>query len=194
MKKFFLFIICLGLITLSSCDSEDSSLIVSTENLSVSTDAISDDSLFNIGHEKFANWENGSEIITTRSSITPVTIYGYTSSTSTGNKKVIFNETVRKYLGLYNQVYIAETLTLYYKVTISGLNTTTYFTYAESPLCGMSPNDSNIIGYSYSQDGNTVTLATKVHHIICDLSGKQYNMWYPCKPEDLQWNYNLIFL
>lgn len=43
-------------------------------------------------------------------------------------------------------------------------------------------------------DNNIMVLETICIHIICDLSGKVYDMWYPCKPEDCLWDYKVVIL
>lgn len=193
MKKIIIISI-FGTIFFASCNSDEENLDFKKEN-AIIENAISSDSLFSIGNEKFATWSsNSNATAVTRSSITPFTVYGYSSYTSTGNRNVRITKDLADKMGIYRQIYIMETLTVYYDLTISGLNTTNYFAYADSPNCGIDPNNSSNIGYSHSQSGTNVKLATKLHHIISDLSGRPYDAWYPCKPAELQWNYSLIIL
>lgn len=89
-----------------------------------------------------------------------------------------------------------EKVTANYKLTIDGLSTREVrFSAVDSPKCGLYPDftdeESDLRGYSVSQKGNIVTLATKMVHVISDLSGRSYDMWYPCKPAELEWCYNL---
>lgn len=186
----------LGVIFMTSCNNEDNSLEMASSDIinSNEDDVISIDSLFNIGSEDFSAWENGNTVppVTRSSSVTPITAYGYSSYTSSGIKKAFIGPDVAKALGIADQIYFGETLTVYYNLRVTGLGQNAFFSYAESPSCGMSPNNSSQIGYSYSQDGENVIMATKIYHIISDLSGRSYDRWYPRHPNELQWNYMFI--
>lgn len=99
-------------------------------------------------------------------------------------------------MGIANQIYIMETITAQYELTIDGLSARKVrFSPNDSPKCGLYPDYTNseldLRGYSISQKGDNVTLATKMVHVISDLSGRNYDRWYPCKPEQLEWNYNV---
>jgi len=199
MKKVLIsFMFLVGVTLLSSCDNNIENDDLSTSSSMEMDDIVSLDSLFSIGNEQFSSWKTGTEETIPsnlrRSSVTDITAYGYSSYTSSGTRKAIIGSDVANYLGIPNQVYVIETLTVYYNLTISGLGTTSYFVSVESPYCGIDPLNSSHIGYAYSPSGETITLATKVHHIISDLSGNSYDRYYPRNPSSLQWNYKLIQL
>lgn len=182
----------LGLI---SCNNEESFV---TEELSqdfLLETAISIDSLFAIDNEEVSKWNsNKNKIPQTRSSasVTEMTVYGYDSQTTTGNRKTLISSDLATKMGIPRQIYVMETLTLYKNITINGLGSTAYFSNAYSPNCGMSPDDQDSIGYTSSMQGNTMVLATKLHHVISDINGISYNRWYPLEPNLLEWKYTLV--
>lgn len=194
-KNFFLTVFSLLLLTfIGSCNNEES---LYEKTSSSSNDPVDDvitiDSLFAIENENFLSWNHEEELGSlTRTSVTPITTYGYSSYTSSGNKKVLIGRDWANTLNIPNQIYILETLTVYQNLHISGLNSNIYFVYKDSPNCGVSPNNDSNIGYSYSQERENVILVTKIIHIISDYSGRSYDKWYPCYPNELQWNYMLI--
>ncbi len=143
----------------------------------------------------YKTWNNSnSKLPQTRASITPYTLTGYTSYTTSKAKKVAITKELAKKLGIYQQIYLMDFYTVNYSKTIDGLGTKFFFTPAESPNCGLNPTNSSERGYSSNQSGNTITFVTKIYHIISDLSGIKYDLWYPCKPEEVVWCYNLINL
>ena len=178
-----------------SCNNEESFV---TEELSQDFQletAISIDSLFAIDNEEVAKWSsNRNKIPQTRSSasVTEMTVYGYDSQTTTGNRKTLISSDLATKMGIPRQIYIMETLTLYKNITINGLNSTVYFASDYSPNCGISPANQDSISYTSTMQGNTMKLATKLHHVISDMNGISYNRWYPREPNSLEWNYKLI--
>lgn len=190
------------LVACSNENTEENQDTFSNAKVGINEGVINEDSIFIIGYEQGSSHT----LETTRATnlirnaplnatgLNEFTVYGYTTSTTTGNKKVIISQDLADNLGIARQIYVMETLTLKYIVTISGLGSTAFFTPRDSPNCGMDPNNSSVIGYSNSVNISNVVLATKVHHIISDLSGRSYDMWYPRKPADLQWSYGIINL
>lgn len=133
---------------------------------------------------------------TTRSSSTDFTVYKYTSKTTSRTYKVNCGKKLASLLHIYVQPYFTEYINAKYELTIDGLsNKTTRFSANNSPNCGLYPDytedELEDRGYSVTQKGNKITMTTRIIHIISSLDGKSYDKWYPCKPEDLQWNYNI---
>lgn len=178
--------------TIVSCENELETNICENNVEIKEKVPITIDSLLSMNEE--GEWYSSDiySYLTTRSTVTQFTVNGYTSYKSSGKVKAIFGKTFASKIGVYNQVYVVETLTVYYKMTVSGLGTVSFFSIMDSPNCGIDPNDSDHIGYTYSQDGTSVTMSTKLIHIISDLNGISYNKWYPCALANLQWNYQII--
>lgn len=150
----------------------------------------------------FFGWKSSSQessTLMTRTSVNTITLYGYSSKVSNGSKKVIISRNLADLMGIARQIYVMENVIAYQDIRIENLGITSFFTTANSPLCGIEPNstDPNYVrGYSSSSpddDGN-IKLATRCIHVISDLSGRNYDLWYPCKPEEVQWKYNLLNL
>lgn len=198
MKKIFYFLTLTFMSVLVSC-SNDSEIIIENVSRDQTHDYISIEELFQEDSVIFRGWESSSkESFTpkTRSSVNTITLYGYTSLLSTGNRKVILGSQLAGLMGITNQIYIAENITAYQNIRIEGLNdNTSFFATVTSPLCGIDPNSTNFErGYSASSadpDGN-IRLASKCVHVISDLSGRSYDLWYPCRPSEFQWIYRLI--
>ena len=53
----------------------------------------------------------------------------------------------------------------------------------------MKPSIISYIGYDNTQMADTIKMVTKVEHIISDLNGINYNLWYPRNLNDVEWNY-----
>lgn len=200
MKKLLYYSVIAICSVFTSCSNEsDFPLNELDENQSSET--YSFDSIFRQDAINYSNWtsskSNDSSKRTTRSSINTITLYSYTSKKSSGNKKYAFGNTLLNLMKLPNQIYIAEYVTVNQDISISGLGQTCFFASIESPLCGLNPNSQDYergyVADAADANGN-ITMTTKCIHVICDLSGRSYNKWYPCKPEDLQWQYNLINL
>lgn len=180
---------------MTSCTDD----VVMTEFTDVMEYVTSDD-LFDQGQLDFIGWKSSSngETNCSRSSVNTITLEGYTAKSSTGNQKVLVQKSLADLIGVSSQIYILEYVTAYQDFKISGLGATSFFSTADSPQCGVDPNGANwaVRGYSAStptSDGN-IRLASKCIHIICDISGKNYDKWYPCKPEQFKWNYTLVNL
>lgn len=196
MKRTYLIALLLGAIISVSCDNAEEMLEATPNEFETANEnIISSDSLFAIGNEMFATWEHtGMNTSPTRSmsSVVPVTVYGYSSYTSTGNRKIALSSDLASKFNVITGVYIMETLTVQYNLTISGLGDNVYFSSADSPNCGINPLNSSNIGYAHTQVSETVTMTTKLQHLVSSISGIAYDRWYPCKPNELQWNYLLI--
>lgn len=193
MKKFFLlFGLSVTLSNFTSCDNSDD-----FETAPKTTEeAITFEHMLTDENASFSSWERSPQTTRTRGVSTDFTVYGYTTKSSTGNRKVSIGQELASHMGIQSQIYIMETITAQYELTIDGLSDKKIrFSPNDSPNCGLYPDYTNseldLRGYSISQKGDNVTLATKMVHVICDLAGRNYNRWYPCKPEQLEWNYNV---
>ena len=198
MKLNYFLSLLFGFSLLSSCNSEDLIESEISNNINSYEDVVIVDSLLSIDNEKFASWTPNPKIedaIQTRSSVTTTTLTGCTSQTGGGNYKRLIGPIWASALGIPNQIYIVENVTCYQTLTIKGLeDRTCFYSSAASPNCGFDPNDLAKRGYSDSRHGDVVTMVTIIAHIKSDMSGRNYDRWYPCKPSDLKWNYDLINL
>lgn len=66
-----------------------------------------------------------------------------------------------------------------------------------SPNCGWTPGGGNYErGYSALQVPKLITqlyvMKTNLVHIVCDINGYNYDLWCPCKPEELEFKYGVI--
>ena len=194
MKKIFFTLICTIIVLLTGCENNTTEGLMSNST-SKSNDIISLEAQSAIDYNIYKTWENSnSKFPQTRASITPYTLTGYTSYSTSDVKKVRITKDFAKALGIYQQIYLMDFYTVNYNKTIDGLGTDIFFSPAESPNCGLNPTNSSERGYSSNQSGNSITFVTKIYHVISDLSGKTYDLWYPCKPEEVVWCYNLINL
>lgn len=200
MKKFILFAaITAAFATFTSCDNSEefgSEANLSEEAHASTGEAISFMNWIRCDSVSYKSWERSPQSASTRGVSTDYTVYGYTTTSSTGNKKVILGKELASRMGIYNQIYIMETVTAKYELTINGLNAReVIFSPINSPKCGLYPDytssELDLRGYSISQKGDNVTLATKMVHVISDMSGRSYDQWYPCKPAQLEWCYNV---
>lgn len=196
MKKFVYLWVLFCAALMSCTESADMQEDLNSEN----SDFCSSDDLYFKGAYEFFGWLPSYERIEpmSRSSVNEITLNSYTSISSGGNQKVLVLKDLADVIGVSSQIYILEYVTAYQDITISGLGTTAFFSSVDSPLCGVVPNGKNWgeIGYSSSTpDANgNIRLASKCIHIISDLSGRNYDLWYPRRPENFQWIYNLVTL
>ncbi len=196
MKKIVLFIALCSI--LASC-SNDSDVYSDGIDQNQACDVYSFDDVFRQDAKRFSGWNSssqGTSGVETRSSVTTITLKGYTSKKYDKKDKYVLSKELASLMGIPRRIYIAENVTAYQTVIIKGLGSTAFFTSIDSPLCGLDPNGTNYKrGYvSSTPVGDTITLSTKFFHVISDLSGISYDRWYPCKPEEVQWNYNLVNL
>ena len=165
------------------------------ENVPVLDCAWAEDSVFK--YMERSPLSSDSDIPVTRGiSVQYMTVYGYTSYTSSGTTKAFLGEKLADSMGLPNQIYIADTIKPKYVLTVDGLDAgTTSFTSSKSPKCGLFPGWTqetlNERGYSLQIMGDKVTMETRLVHVISDIGGINYDKWFPCKPAELEWNYKL---
>lgn len=187
IKLLFTLVCTLAITSCNNFDSVD-------DFTNTQADVISIDSFIQLGRNTY---EQRSPLHkTTRSSSTDFTVYKYTSKSISCTYKVVCGKELASLLHIYNQVYLTEYITAKYELTIDGLsNKTARFSANDSPNCGLYPDytvdELEDRGYSVTQKGNKITMTTRIIHIISSLDGINYDKWYPCKPEDLQWNYNV---
>lgn len=124
------------------------------------------------------------------------TVYGYTSKSTSDSATYSLPKELKEALGLPRySYYICEKITANYSITVEGLKDSKYiFMPSNSPNCGLYPgySDETMLterGYSSTIKGDNVTMTTKILHIICDPGGILYDIYYPRKPEDLEWVY-----
>lgn len=128
-------------------------------------------------------------------SVSPQTLYGYTSKTTKYTRSVLATQAMRDALGIPQGIYVMDLVYVYYDFTIEGLSSgTLLFSPANSPQCGFNPDDMSVRGYISSISGNNVKLSSRFTFIKCSSSGAVYNLWYPINPENTIWNYNIINL
>ena len=191
--------ICASLFIFASCDNSDNFVtesVFSEEMPAAEEDVMSFEEFLKIDSIDYSSWTRSTGSPKTRGISTDLTVHGYTSTSSTGNRKVLISKELASHMGIAKQIYVMETVTAYYNMTISGLSTNAVrFSNTDSPNCGLYPNytdqDLDDRGYSMSRKGDNVTMATKVVHIISDTSGRSYNQWFPCQPSQLEWIYNI---
>lgn len=121
------------------------------------------------------------------------TVKGATSTSTSANQKVQISSKLANLMGISRQIYVLNYITAKYSITIDGLSSDrAVFKIVDSPGCGLDPSKTDYArGYTYGSDGDVVTLTTRIVHILSDLSGRNYDMYYPCKPENLIWNYKV---
>jgi hypothetical protein len=199
--KIILFITATLLVT--SCDNSSDYLSVNEkETESLKIDTASYYKILESNAIEYRNYKRSSvNPILTRAIATnegnDIVVYSYTNKSSTGYKTYALDKNLKSILGLYPYAYyICEFITATYELTIPGIsNRTVRFSDVESPKCGLFPDytkdEYNLRGYSYTRKGDNITLTTKIIHIKCDQSGLNYDIWFPCRPEELQWIYNI---
>lgn len=183
---------------LSSCDKTDEHTYVDTTYKN-SQNSTSEDITFNEWSKADAspwlNWKRSPQSAQTRNTTTDYTVYGYTTE-SRSKRKARLGKELASRVGLANSIYVAERVTAKYELTIAGLSSRKVrFSSLDSPECGLYPDftdeELDLRGYSLSQKSDNITLATMMIHIISDTAGRTYDKWYPCKPSQLKWCYNV---
>lgn len=133
MKKvgFVAIALCLAL---AGC-SNDSDLISENQSQEQKCDFNSFEELFLQDAANFQGWESSSSQESStpktrtsieRSSVKTVTLNGYSSKVSGGNQKVLIGKTLANLMGIANQIYILEYVTVYQDIKIEGLGSTSF--------------------------------------------------------------------
>lgn len=192
MKKLLFIFAILSGIALSSCSDDAEVIVTDIDDISLTSDDLLEQDM-----SEFDGWTSSSDnTAASRSSVNTITLKGYSSKTSSGNQKVYILKDLANLIGISSQIYVVEYITAFQDFTISGLGTTSFFSTADSPLCGVDPNgkDWTIRGYAASSPtpNGEIRLSSKCIHVICDMSGRTYDKWYPCRPEQFLWNYTLV--
>lgn len=186
--------ICLA-ITGCSSDNDTPMLEVEHNRDLQSADVLSTEEFLNTGVEDFSTWQTSEDGVASRATPTLITIYGCSSQVGGGNYKYLIPNEIANALDISKAIYVAENVTCYTEIKIEGLGISKFFSPASSPLCGIMPGGSNFArGYSNTTPDaeGKIKFSTILIHIKSDMSGRNYNMWYPCSPANIQWNYNLV--
>lgn len=204
MKKlFFIAALMAAFTALTGCENSDESSVeetLSKEDQDSMGEVITFEDWIESDTATYKSEERSPLFTKSRATNTDITVYGYTTKSSSGNKKVIISKNLASHFGIVyqaaNPIYILERVTAKYELTIDGLSTKKVrFSSNDSPKCGLYPDytddDLDSLGYTVTQKGNNVTMTTSLIHLVSDLSGRSYNRWYPCKPEELEWNYSI---
>jgi len=148
--------------------------------------------LFSSNGEFSTNKTDETDRITTRAWIDSRFVKGYMSNSiryGMGNVNVYYGSEISQITGLSAGVYTVDfhepKFTLY-------LGPGERLWPTNSPNCGFQPDAGNVRGYATSEVGNTVICTTYITHIKRDVSsGRTLDIWYPCRPQDLVWNYDI---
>ena len=115
------------------CSNNDAEKSVTREDVDLG-DVISWDEFISSDSVDFTKWDSCPSSM--RYVGNNMTLYGYTSQVSSGNKKVILDQYIATALGIPRKIYIMELVTVYYNLTIPGLSSgSCFFTQAPSPNC-----------------------------------------------------------
>lgn len=205
MKHLITYVAILLAFVFQSCSSEDEPLNATELAATLLNDSRVAPNDNHKNHRSFEEFDTdsielGSNLQTrSNSEIMPLLDYvNYTvkgaSTTSTGaNQKVLIDSKLASLMGISRQIYVLNYITAKYAITIDGLSSDrAVFKIVDSPGCGIDPSKTDYVrGYTYGSDGDVVTLTTRIIHILSDMSGRNYDMYYPCKPENLLWNYKV---
>lgn len=183
-------------ITGCSSDNDESMLELEQSKEVLSNEVLSTEDFLKTGTGDFSSCQTSEDVVQTRAvSPTLFTIYGCTSQKGGGNYKYLIPAEIANALGIARGIYVAENVTCNTEIKIDGLGASKFFSPASSPLCGLMPGGSNFTrGYTNTNPDSEgkIIFSTLLVHIICDMSGRNYDMWYPCKPANIEWNYNLV--
>ena len=211
MKKFcILFATTLVVSSFTSCSNDmDDFSPIKDENLPNEKNIIAEE-LSSMRIERFPTWQSAnislnadtssvqhlSRARTIIAKSAPIlTLYGCTSQSNGKNYKYIIPSEIANSLHIAKDIYVVRDVTCYNYIKVDGENDV--FLAQKSPNCGLRPTNTTgdyTRGYTSStpdQDGKT-QMTTKLIYIICDISGRSYNRWYPCSPEELEWNYKIL--
>lgn len=124
---------------------------------------------------------------------------GYTSVSYGKNMKLLFNTELAKETGLEAKtIYITRYETYCQNISLNGMS---FFDDEYYENCGL--REKNTIdgsylsykerGYQTRLVGSThIELETHLVHVISDMSGHKLDIYYPCKPDQIQWHYILF--
>lgn len=141
---------------------------------------------------------NGSRSVT--EDFKDVYVTGFTSSINQQNTKLLFNKELASLTGLEaRNVYITRYEKYRYVVKID--NGWTFFEEELYDKCGLRTSQSfegsQILcanrGYNIiSTTANQVVIETNLIHVVSDMAGHALNIYYPCKPAEIEWHYYLF--
>lgn len=125
--------------------------------------------------------------------IEDVVYYGVTSVNYQSKYKKLFDKELADSTGLqFGSTYVVRYIECTLKITLKNQ----YFMGSPSPKCGLQSRPNGTMseyvslkrGYNeISQDDKEVVLKCNIMHIISDLSGREYNIYYPCSIQEIEW-------
>lgn len=211
MKKFCIFFATtLVVSSFTGCSNDTNDLIPEKDIILPTEKVFTAEELSSMRIEKFPTWQSANDSLNAGTSYSQhlsrartiiaksapiLTLYGCTSQSNGKNYKYILPSQIANSLHIAKDIYVVRDVTCYNYIKVDGENDV--FLAQKSPNCGLRPTNTTgdyTRGYTSStpdQDGKT-QMTTKLLYIICDISGRSYNMWYPCSPEKLEWNYKIL--
>lgn len=205
MKKLFASILCATIIT--SCSNVDNEILIeqSQTNSDLVTKSIVDSDTTDVliitddiwkqlmsSEGEFSNNENYKNPVTTRGYVDSRTVESYHSCkprSGKENMKHLFTSDFLENLGLPTGIYIVDFCEA--KVTLYTGEGEIFMYTDVSPNCGFKPDNGESRGYAMTINGNTVVLTTYLTHIKYDMLGRTIDKWWPVKPNNLIWNYQI---
>lgn len=187
---------CLGTALICSC-SNDSNVIDVTENqiINKADTIINYNDMFVFPSNKMKTRAAFAEEYTTETE--PVEVIGCDDKKSQKQRKVSINRNTAAKLGISPGIYVVENLLCSKYIYLNGKD----FWEEDSPECGYKPLPSTNGGIFESMstergyaepESNTKTMQTYVVHIISNINGIRVNNVYdPCPPEKLKWEYSV---
>lgn len=131
------------------------------------------------------------------SDIPTSTVVGYDKVENKGSVKMSIPSNSKLFPTLPSGIYFVEKL-LYYKDVKHSVSET--FFSMDSEDCGYVPiredNGEEGIGtirsYTATDNGTCVTMKTYLLHAVSTLSGQKIDVYSPCRPDEIKWNYILF--
>lgn len=207
MKHSFIITVCITLLSVFvSCSSEDNDSKLDTYSLTdVNSLVVSSDSFFFPSDSILKGWNT---LSSQQSRIKYLTRAGgvpmidsaisrrYDRLDQQGkNYKLLITKKNREYFkNVPAGIYVVQNYTVTDSVAIP-LKSSGFI--MNSPNCGWTPGGGNYErGYSALQVPKLITqlyvMKTNLVHIVCDINGYNYDLWCPCKPEELEFKYGVI--
>ena len=204
-KKLLASILCTTFIT--SCSSVDNELFIeqNSTNSNLFTKSITDPDTTDVlvitddiweqlmsSNGEFSMNENPKNTVTTRGYVDSRTVKSHHSCKprlGQENIKSLFPSELLDKLGLSTGIYIADYCEA--KVTLYTGEGEIFMYTDVSPNCGFKPDNGDSRGYAMTINGKTVVLTTYLTHIKYDILGRTVDKWWPVKPSDLIWNYQI---